>query len=116
MAKVTKATDETLMFWCPGCEEAHGVKVDGSRGWGWNGSLDLPTITPSILVRSGHHIPEHKGPCWCTFDWGGRKPSFECKICHSFVTDGKIQFLGDCSHALAGQTVELPEWGSQWED
>jgi hypothetical protein len=31
------------------------------------------------------------------------------RVCHSFVTDGKIQFLGDCTHALAGQTVELPE-------
>ena len=26
-----------------------------------------------------------------------------------FVTDGKIQFLGDCTHALAGQTVDLPD-------
>jgi hypothetical protein len=25
------------------------------------------------------------------------------------VNDGKIQFLGDCHHKLAGQTVELPE-------
>jgi len=30
-------------------------------------------------------------------------------ICHSFIRDGKIQFLGDCTHALAGQTVDLPE-------
>jgi hypothetical protein len=27
-----------------------------------------------------------------------------------FVTDGRIQFLGDCTHALAGQTVDLPDW------
>ena len=31
-------------------------------------------------------------------------------ICHSFVTDGRIQFLGDCTHKLAGQTVDLPDW------
>ena len=31
-------------------------------------------------------------------------------VCHSFVTDGRIQFLADCTHALAGQTVDLPEW------
>ena len=30
--------------------------------------------------------------------------------CHTFVTDGRIQFLGDCTHALAGQTVDLPDW------
>lgn len=30
--------------------------------------------------------------------------------CHSFVTDGFIQFLADCKHAMAGQTVPLPAW------
>ena len=30
-------------------------------------------------------------------------------VCHSFITDGRIQFLGDCTHELKGQTVELPE-------
>lgn len=30
-------------------------------------------------------------------------------VCHSFVTDGRIQFLSDCTHSLAGQTVDLPE-------
>lgn len=29
--------------------------------------------------------------------------------CHSFIEGGRIRFLSDCSHALAGQTVELPE-------
>ena len=27
--------------------------------------------------------------------------------CHSFVTDGKIRFLGDSTHKLKGQTVPL---------
>lgn len=26
------------------------------------------------------------------------------------TTDGRIQFLNDCTHALAGQTVDLPDW------
>jgi len=30
-------------------------------------------------------------------------------VCHSYVTDGRIQFLADCTHALAGLTVDLPE-------
>ena len=29
------------------------------------------------------------------------------KVCHSFVTDGKIRYLNDCTHHLKGQTVEL---------
>ncbi len=32
------------------------------------------------------------------------------EVCHSFVTDGQIQFLGDCTHKLAGQTVPLSAW------
>jgi hypothetical protein len=30
------------------------------------------------------------------------------RICHCFIRDGQIQFLLDCTHALAGQTVPLP--------
>ncbi len=29
---------------------------------------------------------------------------------HSFVVDGHIQFLGDCTHELAGQTVDIPDF------
>jgi hypothetical protein len=29
--------------------------------------------------------------------------------CHSFVRNGRIEFLGDCTHALASQTVDLPD-------
>jgi hypothetical protein len=40
-------------------------------------------------------------------DRGGA--SFESKavVCHSFVREGQIQFLGDCTHAFAGQTVPM---------
>ena len=63
-------------------------------------------------MRTGHYIPGHKGPdCWCTYNerHPGEEAPFKCTICHSFVTDGKIQFLSDCTHGLAGQTVELSE-------
>lgn len=104
--KATLTADRTLMFWCPGCEDHHGVPVDGSRGWNWNGSLESPTVTPSILVTQTLYGPErltfpnYHGPAECESSKG---------TCHSFVTDGKIQFLSDCFHKLAGQTVELPD-------
>lgn len=31
-------------------------------------------------------------------------------VCHSYVRDGKIEFLADCTHKLKNQTVEIPEW------
>ena len=38
------------------------------------------------------------------------QPGIGSRICHHFVTEGKIQFCGDCTHALRGQTVELPDF------
>lgn len=31
-------------------------------------------------------------------------------------TDGMVQFLGDCSHALAGQTLPLPDMPPEYRD
>lgn len=81
-----------IRFECPGCGDPHVVPtLPEPKGWTWNGSLETPTLSPSILVqaRKGNPLQE--------------------LVCHSFVNDGRIQFLGDCTHALAGQTVDLPE-------
>lgn len=55
--------------------------------WSWNGSIDKPTLKPSILTRGRDEKGEH--------------------VCHSWVNDGQVKFLGDCSHSLANQTVDL---------
>lgn len=102
-------------FWCPGCRGYHSLTTSPG-GWGFNGNKDAPTFTPSILTKGGHYADHHKqgDTCWCTFYKEEKHKDdpikFECSICHSFVTDGMIQFLGDCTHALAGQTVELPDY------
>lgn len=103
-----------LNVFCPGCHDIHTVILDGSYGWGFNHNLERPTITPSILIRTGHftRTPEIPGECYC--DFSARYPDEEpmpwtCRRCHSFVTDGKIIYLNDCSHALKGQTIDLPD-------
>jgi len=96
-------------FQCPGCGSLHGI----NDRWTWNGDTERPTITPSILVR-GTKITE-KG--WAEIDaWRAsgnpkREEPFDSTptVCHSFVTDGQIQFLNDCTHDLAGQTVPLAD-------
>jgi hypothetical protein len=30
--------------------------------------------------------------------------------CHLFIRDGALQFLSDCTHKLAGQTVDMVPW------
>jgi hypothetical protein len=78
--------DGMLLFWCPGCKRHHGVYIDKTKPthWDFNDDYNKPTFSPSILVT----MPN-------------------IGTCHSFVKDGKIQFLNDCYHELAGQTVEL---------
>lgn len=89
-----------VAFMCPGCKELHQVIVEGEGRprWDFNDDYDRPTFTPSILVR----YPANPGATEEFIEWRTER------VCHSFVRDGRIQFLGDCTHALAGQTVELP--------
>jgi hypothetical protein len=99
-----------VSFWCPGCDKAH---VISPAIWTWDGNVEAPTFSPSVLVTSGHYTPGHSGPdCWCTYN--AKHPDdptvFKCERCHSFVRAGRIEFLGDCTHRLAGQTVPLPPW------
>ena len=98
-------------FWCPGCKEVHGVTT-GPSGWTFNGNTERPTFGPSILVRGGHYADDWKpgDPCWCTFNKEHADNPFTCTRCHSYVEDGRIRFLSDCSHELAGQTVDLPAY------
>lgn len=96
---------DLLWFQCPGCDEHHAVKVNAPGSWGWNGSQEAPTITPSILVRGTKPITDEEAERILR---GERFEPIQT-ICHSFVTDGRILFLNDCTHALAGQTVDLPE-------
>jgi len=94
MSKFYEMELEYVTWHCPGCESGHGVPVNGhssKRNWSWNGSLDSPTLNPSVLVNVG-----------------GGNPTVP--ICHCFIRDGKIQFLADCTHKLAGHTVDVPEW------
>lgn len=75
-------------WWCPGCECLHWTRTKGSEPcWGWDGSTSKPTFTPSVLVRSGNA----SGPT----------------VCHSFVTNGVIHYLDDCTHPLKGQNVPM---------
>jgi len=103
-SKLRKVNNGMVMFKCPGCMEAHAITVEdcgtGLPVWEFNGNGDRPTFTPSVLVTTGRAVDPNFVP------EAGDPP----EVCHSFVTDGQIQFLSDCTHALAGQTVPLPDW------
>lgn len=99
---------------CPACGFAHFFHVEqpsnSGQRWTFNGDLDKPTFSPSMRARSGHYcIGRNKAECPECADAERRGESSHCVHCHSFVREGKIQFLADCSHDMAGQTVDLPE-------
>jgi Family of unknown function (DUF6527) len=93
--------DQRLLFMCPGCRSLHAPRIAGVNPWTWNGDLERPTLSPSVLVT------------WPVMRES--KEQDEQRRCHSFVNDGRISFLGDCTHDLAGQTVDLPELAEQEE-
>lgn len=82
----------SLLFTCPGCAEISGsglhmlpVNSDWKTPqWSFDGDLEAPTVNPSILTR------------------------YNDGVCHSFMRAGALEFLGDCTHSMAGQTVPLP--------
>jgi len=62
----------------------HGTRA-GTGNWTWNGSVDKPTLRPSLLTTNGP---------------GGWR-------CHCWVNDGQAQFLADTTHQFVDQTVDL---------
>lgn len=99
MAKIKRYTEKDggyhgeLGFFCNGCGHRHFVSdkntnipnLPESSIWTFNGNFENPTIAPSLKLTS---------------------PGY---VCHSVITNGKIRFCPDCTHHLAGQTIELPE-------
>lgn len=84
-----------FLFNCPGCKTDHYVNTNPEWGtaWDWNKSYDKPTIHPSILVGARGEVPR----------------------CHSFIKEGRIQFLGDCDHELKNQTADLPKYNFDFD-
>ena len=118
-SKLRYVEGNRLTYWCQGCEEPHMISY-GDKGWQWNGNADLPTFSPSVLVTGGHYAIGWKGPdCWCNFSerYPDQEPvSFKCIRCHTFIRDGMVQFLSDCTHQYAGQTLPLPDLPDHMRD
>jgi len=97
MAKVRILEDNKICFICPGCNQEHQI----TTAWQYNQDPINPTFTPSVLVRGGRskaNTPPH---------------DTELFVCHSFIENGFIKYLADCTHALANQTVLLPEYQNE---
>jgi hypothetical protein len=92
---IQKGNNRWYIF-CPGCFDLSRKNSPENPHW-WmlgalhcfddtihqfNGDTEKPTLSPSLLSTGS-------------------------KRCHSFVTDGRIQFLSDCDHDLKNRTEDL---------
>lgn len=85
-----RSTSNGVAHWCPACHEPHVYTTKPGRHacWSFDGNVESPSFSPSMKL------------------WNSQK------TCHYFLTGGRLQFCGDSTHALAGQTVDLPDWPS----
>lgn len=94
-----------VSFKCPGCKMDHTLPTQETASdmatarWHFNGDYERPTFSPSINAHGALNFDEPDE----------RKDWMPDAICHSFVTDGHIRFLDDCTHSLRGHTVEIPD-------
>lgn len=109
-AKLRRAANG-YSHWCPGCGEMHLIP----DCWTFDGNLSSPTFTPSVKITGMQTVKNERG------EWTGEwvrdtqgKPVPEC--CHCILTAGILNFCGDCTHALSGRQVPLPDLPAHLQD
>lgn len=107
---INTEADLTYVFVCPACGNCHRIRARGSNPiWAITGVAEnMPTASPSLMVRGTMPITDaEQAKIMC-----GEPFEPVPYRCHSYIKDGKIQYLGDCTHKFAGQTVDIPDFDS----
>lgn len=85
-------THDAWLVRCPACDEPHAFDT---RWTFVNNDHENPTFTASMLVR---------------YQTGDPADAKSNQVCHSLLTNGVWNYLGDCTHAMKGQSVPAPDW------
>lgn len=123
--KKLRRTTDGYAHWCPACEEVHVYRTDNPAAdrprWSFNGDVERPSFTPSMRISWGDYASGHE-----YHKANDGKP--RGGICHYFIKTGQelaaaqpgrpgidpsksyIDYCGDSTHAMAGKTVDLPDW------
>ena len=79
-----KENGEKFQYICPGCGKRHVV----DNRWGFKFDTEgRPTLVGSVKQTGGHYQHPY--------------------ICHSFIENGNVRFLNDCTHENKGKTLPM---------
>jgi len=102
VSSVLRRATGGYMHWCPACEETHPLP----DGWQFNNNLDLPSFSPSFKTEYLKRV--FVDGKW-TGEWAKDANGEMIRVvCHYILTDGVLNFCGDCTHSFAGKSVPLP--------
>lgn len=97
----------TLSFYCPGCKMMHNVYLkhpeNKQASWDWNMCVKEPTFSPSLLINGTARITDEERDILMA----GGEIEPRPYTCHFFIRNGKLEYLGDCSHDLKGKTLAM---------
>jgi hypothetical protein len=105
LTEITGAEGDAYVFFCPACENMHFFAVNASKGpsWAFNGNPASPTFSPSLKITGTIPLTESEYKTVMSGQLVAPKPM----CCHLNITDGKIQYHGDCTHSFRNQTIEM---------
>ena len=94
MMKIYSRKDVHL-FYCPACKRIHSF----NDSWMYNKNAIKPTVTPSLKVTG-----KDENNNWEPF------------VCHSYISDGNILYLADCTHDYKNRSILLPNFQQSIDD
>ncbi len=77
-----------LVHWCPACETHHRIPVNTGdpKDWKVSGTVNIPTINPSVKLSSGNKV-----------------------VCHYILERGLLNYCNDTTHKYTNMVVPLPD-------
>lgn len=97
---------ETNTHWYVDSPVTGNICIPKNAGWTFNGDFVNPTFSPSINETWGKEGQTHAD--LATDPNPNRN--------HCFIRAGYIQYLSDCTHVMAGKTVQIRDCDAYYPD
>lgn len=95
LSQFLRNTEDGVAHYCIACRGLHNFSIKRpnhlAQRWTWNGHIVAPTFFPSMHIIT-RHLHDRKF----------------MQSCHYWIRGGRVEFLKDCTHSMAGVTISLP--------